>query len=88
MGKSIYGQTSGPDHKGQGFQTQAWTVELTASLASGSAMITTLKAIETAALTLETAVSTSMVAVVTGILGAPGVTTLSASYSSVTASIY
>ena len=93
MGRSIYGQLSGTDNKGQQFVTVASALEKTAATVVLQSQITSLQAIETAALTLETAVSSALAAATTGTSGAGSMdrnvkTTLSASYSSVTASIY
>ena len=73
MGRSFYDVASAALPNGGGYVT----AESMRSLAN----------VRTAALTLETAVSSSLFAAVTGIMGAPAVVALSASYASVTTTI-
>jgi hypothetical protein len=85
MGRTTYGQLSGSDNKGTTFVTQG-------SLLETKSAIISLQAIQTAALTLETAVSAALAAAITGSSGVGSMdrnvkTSLSATFSAVTASI-
>ena len=81
MGRSFYDVPAAALPNGGGYVTSE-----SARLQASS--VVSLTAIEGAARSLELAVSGAITAVVTGIMGAPAVTTLSASYSSLSASIY
>ena len=82
MGKSNYGVPAASWIGGGGGYVTAYSHAKDVSSASS------LTAVEAAAVTLETSVSSALFAVVTGIMGAPAVTTLSASYATVTGSIF
>lgn len=94
MGKSVYGQLSGTDNKGQPFYTAAAYLEANAAVVSLQSVSSSLSGVRAAALTLEAAVSTSLVGSGTagatagvGWMSGSKLAALSASYISVTGTI-
>jgi len=74
MGRSFYDVSHGALPNGGGFTTPEWNRAQLTIISSANA--------------LEVAVSGALKAAVTGIMGAPAVTALSATYASLTSSIY
>ena len=74
MGRSVYGVSHGALPNGGGFTTPEWNRAQLNIISSANS--------------LEVAVSSALLASVTGIMGAPAVVALSATYASLTNSIY